>query len=258
MMDTSVKFSFFLALRRALGMLFGTLLILLRHLPAVIKRDVPIKHVQSWHKLMCKHGGLDVVWEGKPCDEKNVMYVSNHVSYIDIPVMGTELNAWFVAKSEVRGWPGFGFLAELGKTVFIERRSRRAADQKNQFAELLSQGRNLIVYPEGTSTDGTDVAPFKPTLFEAVFSETETPIKVQPFSITYCKFNGQRLPESMRDYYAWYGDMTLGDHFWHWLGLGRIEVRLRFHDPVTKHDFDDRKDMAKYCENIVRKDLQDY
>ena len=257
-MAQPVKFNFFLALFRMLGMVFGTLGLLLSFLPSVLRKDVKMANVQKWHKLMCRVGGLDVVWEGEPTSERNVMYVSNHVSYIDIPVMGTSINAWFVAKSEVRGWPGFGYLAELGKTVFIERRSRKAADQKNQFVELLGQGRNLIVYPEGTSTDGKDVAPFKPTLFESVFTETETPIIVQPFSITYCKFNGQRLPEEMRDFYAWYGDMTLADHFWYWLGLGRLEVRLRFHDPVTKADFADRKEMAKYCEEIIRKDLQDY
>lgn len=257
-MAKPVKFKFFLALFRALGIVFGTLLHLLCHLPSVLRRDVSLQNVQKWHQMMCDIGGMDVVWEGTPIKDRNVMYVSNHVSYIDIPVMGTKLDAWFVAKSEVRGWPGFGYLAELGKTVFIERRSRRAADQKNQFVELLSQGRNLIVYPEGTSTDGKDVAPFKPTLFEAAYAESEQLIKVQPFSITYTKFNGERLPEELRDRYAWYADMTLGDHFWHWLGLGRIEVRLRFHDPVTKTDFEDRKAMAKYCEEIIRKDLHDY
>ena len=257
--EITVRFKFSLALRRAVAMFFMTISRLLGSFSGLLRGDVPLSVVKSWHRDMCRIGGISVEIKGEIERGDHILYVSNHVSYIDIPVMGSFLDAWFVAKSEVRGWPGFGFLAKVGKTVFIERKTRRAHDQQNQLSVLLDQGKNLILFPEGTSTDGLDVVTFKPTLFQAAFDKAgkgDSRIRIQPFSIRYIALNDTILTAEMRDRYAWYGDMTLADHFWYWLGLGQLRVELCFHPAINPAEFKGRKEVAAHCENLIHHDLK--
>lgn len=257
-LQDTVTFSFILALWRSFAITFVTLFLILINLPSVLRRNVSAKACETWHRWICKISGLNVSVVGEMETGQHIMFVCNHVSYIDIPVLGKTINGYFVAKSEVRQWPVFGFLAELNRTVFIERRGRKAAEQRSQLADILGNGKNLILFPEGTSSDGSKVLPFKSTLFDAAFSlsdESDLNIKVQPVSIAYKNFKGQKMTNARRDHYAWYGDMTLAGHFWHWLGLGNIEVEISFHRSTTPHEFEDRKKMAKYCEHHTRAGL---
>ena len=95
------------------------------------------------------------------------LFLSNHVSYFDITVLGALIDGSFVAKSEVAGWPLFGMLAKLQRTVFVVRRQGQAGAQRDAVAERLTRGENLIVFPEGTSGDGTRALPFKSSLLAA-------------------------------------------------------------------------------------------
>jgi 1-acyl-sn-glycerol-3-phosphate acyltransferase len=200
--------------------------------------------------------GIDLVVRGTPCPDRPALFVANHTSYLDIVVIGALVPAAFVAKREVRQWPGIGFLAKLGRTVFIERRSRRSREQKDQLLDrLMSVGESLVLFPEGTSNDGNRVLPFK----SALLSVAETrlpdgrPLPVQPISIAYTHLGGLPMGRGWRPYFAWYGDMALAPHLWTVLGLGRVTVEVDFYPPVTLEQFGSRKALTDHCYNVIRR-----
>lgn len=208
-----------------------------------------------WH-VVCRIVGLNVAVFGQRCDERPVLYVANHISYLDILVLGSQLKARFVAKSDVAGWPGINFLAVIGRTLFIDRRPALAASQTQKIADLLERGESLIIFPEGTSTDGNRMAPFKSALFKAAEIDVAgRKVLVQPLSITYTRLNGMPMGRVWRPLYAWYGDMSLAPHLWRALGLGQAQVELEFHPPVRLSDYASRKNLAKHCETVVRHGL---
>ncbi|MBF0247811.1 MAG: 1-acyl-sn-glycerol-3-phosphate acyltransferase [Alphaproteobacteria bacterium] len=224
-------------------------------LAAVTAGLLPVYLVLAALVPSCRHGikvlffktclactGLRVRVHGAPA-LRAALTVANHVSYLDIPALGSVLGAHaFVAKSEVAGWPVLGLLARMVGTVFIARRAVHAADHLTMLGERLSKGQGVIVFPEGTSTDGSDVAAFKSTLF-AVMDRADGRLPVQPVSVIYSR---------SREALAWWGDMTMPDHLWRVLGGQGGEVDVVFHPPVYRADFRDRKDMTRYCEVVVR------
>ena len=120
-----------------------------------------------WSLLVLKTVGIKLEISGQR--QNCLVYVSNHVSWIDILVLNSLLDIVFVAKKEVKSWPGLGILAILAKTIFIERRSLNVLQQKNLLESSLANGQSLCFFPEGTSTDGLDVSPFKSSLFSICF-----------------------------------------------------------------------------------------
>lgn len=175
--------------------------------------------------------------------------VANHASWLDIITLNTDDRVYFVSKSEVAGWPVIGFLARMVGTVFIARDPRQAHTQRRIFEERLSAGHKLLFFPEGTSTDGMRVLPFKSTLFEAFFSEgLRDKIHIQPVTVVYEAPAGQD-PR----FYGWWGDMDLGPHLLQVLSARRNgTVRLIYHTPVRVADFDGRKALARQLEKAVR------
>ena len=123
-----------------------------------------------FYRSLCTIFRIKVKISGQPADGQ-VLFVGNHLSYIDIPVLGGHLNATFISKADVRQWPILGTLAALGKTIFIERSRNAAGKCIADIDKSLSQGRSLILFPEGTSTNGMDVLPFKSTIFELFLNE---------------------------------------------------------------------------------------
>ena len=189
---------------------------------------------------------------GEPCQQAPALYVANHCSYFDIMVLGSLLNAAFVAKKEVGTWPGIGFLASLAGTVFIERRARHSRTQRDEMkARLDGEAQSLILFPEGTSSDGKSVLPFKSALF-SVAEAGGSALPVQPISLSYSGLDGLPMGRNWRIYYAWYGDMELADHIWMALGLGRATVTVVFHPPVSMASLPSRKALADHCFAAVR------
>lgn len=175
--------------------------------------------------------------------------VANHASWLDIFTLNARKRIYFVSKSEVAGWPGIGWLARATGTVFINRNSREAKHQKEIFEGRLEAGHKLLFFPEGTSTDGVRVLPFKSTLFAAFFSDhLHEFMHVQPVTVIY------RAPEGEDPrFYGWWGDMGFGEHLLKVLARGRQgSVEVVYHPPVKVSDFPDRKSLAKYCEEAVR------
>jgi len=209
--------------------------------------------------LIFHHGvsrlfNLECVHEGKLCIDRPTIYAVNHISYLDVFLLGSIIPGSFIAKSEVSGWPVFGKLAALQNTLFFERNARRALDQISKMQEHLIHKSNLILFPEGTSTPGTHVESFRSSLFQAADLDGQT-IQIQPVSVAYTHYCGERMTQDQRDYYAWYIPMPFLSHFLNGMGLKRARVKLTFHDPVTLSQFESRKECARYCEERVRAGL---
>lgn len=205
-----------------------------------------------YHRLCTRLLGFRVVVRGRRLEERPVLYVCNHVSYLDIMVLGSIVPGCFVAKSEVAGWPGFGLLAKLQRTVFVARRRTAVRHHGDAIAERLKSGDNLILFAEGTSSDGTRVLPFKSGLLAAADHEVDgRPLKVQPVSIAYTRLNGMPLGRGLRPFLAWYGDMELAPHLWEVVALGRVTVVVEFHAATSLAEAGSRKDLARTCRDEV-------
>jgi len=178
--------------------------------------------------------------------------VANHSSWMDIFALNAAQSLYFVSKSEVEGWAGIGWLARATGTVFIARKGSEAKAQQGVFEQRLRAGHRLAFFPEGTSTDGLRMLPFKSTLFAAFYSHgLDHIMQIQPVTLRY------HAPVGMdARFYGWWGDMDFASHLLRVLSVrrpGRVEVI--FHDPVSVEDFADRKTLAARCEAVVRGDL---
>jgi len=211
-----------------------------------------------YHRRCCRLLGFRVVRRGKPVPEGPVLFVSNHCSYLDIVVLGSLVPASFVAKVDVAQWPLFGTLAKLQRSVFVDRQSFRAAKHRDEMSARLEAGDSLILFPEGTSSDGNRVLPFKSSLLSVAELEPGgRPLTVQPVSVAYTMLDGLPMGRYLRPFYAWYGDMDLASHLWQWAGLGRLTVVVRFHQPVTMAQFESRKALSEYCYQVVSRGLSE-
>lgn len=203
------------------------------------------------HRLACRLLGLEVRVRGEISRDRPALYVSNHVSYTDIVVLGALLDAPFVAKADVAEWPFFGWLAKLARTVFVDRRRASTDVQRDLIAARLKSGEALIMFAEATTSDGNRTLPFKAALFSSLDHAGDDSITVQPVSLAYTCLDGMPLGRTWRPYMAWYGDMTLGGHLWQVFCLGTWRVEVMFHPPIHRNEFKSRKDLAQHCHNIV-------
>lgn len=210
-----------------------------------------------FHWGLCKVFGLRLSISGQLSKQRPTLYIANHVSYLDIFLLGSIVPGYFVAKSEVSGWPLLGKLARLQNTLFIERNSRRAREQVEILQKQLVDGGNLILFPEGTSTDGAHVEPFKSSLFHAAESKANVDISIQPMTLAYTHHKGLKMTQPIRDYYAWYATMPFLSHFVQALGMRNADIELIFHAPVKVADFDSRKACAEHCWSAVNTALSE-
>lgn len=181
------------------------------------------------------------------------LFVANHLSYIDIVILGASFHGAFISKAEVRSWPGFGLLAILQRTVFIKREKSAARAQADEIRRRLEGGDSLMLFPEGTSSPGDGVLPFKSSLLAVAATEVKgAPVAVQPVTLVYDRLDGMPSGRFLRPFVAWYGDMDLAGHAPVMLGLGRIGATVIFHEPLTLAEADDRKALTRRCEAAVR------
>lgn len=216
----------------------------------------PIAYVlpHIWERGACYILGIKVRVQGQPHTATQTVYVSNHISYLDILAIGSVLKASFVAKAEVENWPVFGFLSKMQQTAFISRRPTDAGKGKYALSSMLAEGKSLIIFPEGTSSDGQTVLPFKSSLFSvALQDQSARNLVVQPFSIEIVKADG-RAPDrqDVRDIYAWHGDMTLAPHLWRFLKTSGVELVLHFHEIKEAASYSCRKDLSRICFEDVK------
>jgi 1-acyl-sn-glycerol-3-phosphate acyltransferase len=192
--------------------------------------------------------GLRLQVRGRPMRTPGAA-VANHGSWLDIFVLNARDSIYFVAKAEVAGWAGIGWLARATGTVFIARKGSEAKAQTALFERRLRLGHRLLFFPEGTSTDALRVLPFKSTLFAAFFAEPlRDALSIQPVTVAYHAPPGQDAR-----FYGWWGEMDFAPHLVRMLAArrhGRVEVI--YHAPIRVADAGDRKALAARAERVVR------
>lgn len=199
-----------------------------------------------YHKLVCALFGITIEVAGKPAAARHILFLSNHISYLDIEVISAVLKTSFVAKEDVAHWPLFGLLAKLQQTVFITRDPRRAETGRAAFARGLQRPMPLVLFAEGTSSNGESVLPFKSSLFDLFFDpDIKAQLTLQPLTIDLLAVDGQPVQSAaQRERYAYHGETVLAPHLWAFAKGRGARVRLVFHDPLDINAYPDRKALA--------------
>lgn len=185
-----------------------------------------------------------------------IVFVANHSSWLDIPTLGGLLDACFVSKAEVGRWPGIGIVAALGRTVFVSRRAGDIGRERDEMRARLAGGDNLLLFPEGTSSDGSRVLPFRSAFFsileapEGEGSDGQAPL-VQPVSIVYDRLGWLPTGKAARPMFAWYGGMDLAPHFWRLAQQRGLRATVVFHAPLDPAQFPSRKALAQATWTVV-------
>ena len=214
-------------------------------LALVASPSLAVRIPQAYHRLCRRIFGMHVAVSGRFSDAHPTLFVSNHVSYLDIMVLGSLIGGSFVAKAEIAGWPLFGWLARLQRTVFVDRQRASTAAQGELIRKRLSAGDNLILFPEGTSGDGNRTLRFKSALLGgADLAIDGRSLAVQPVSVVYTRLDGIPIGRAFRPFFAWYGDMMLATHMWRMAGLGTTTAAVHFHPPLTVAECGSRKALA--------------
>jgi lyso-ornithine lipid O-acyltransferase len=187
--------------------------------------------------------------------DRSVVYVSNHSSWVDVPVIGGMLTGCFVAKGDVGKWPLIGTIARLGRTVFVSRSRASTGKERDAMRAVLRAGDNLILFPEGTSSDGSRVLPFRTAFFAVAeaghhHDPSERPL-IQPISIVYDRLEGLPAGRATRPIFAWYGDMDIASHFWRLAQHTGLRATVLLHTPLDPAHFADRKALSQAVWQIV-------
>lgn len=241
---------------------FFALTVPLMPVQAVLVRFWPrqARRFPHWyHRQVCKILGIRIEVDGDVVRDRPVLLVANHTSWLDIPVLSAVAPVSFVAKKEVAGWPFVSALARLQRSVFVDRARRSAVGQAaGEIVTRLAQGDTVVLFAEGTSSDGNRVLPFMTSLFAAAKPSAKAggdeaaDAVVQPLSLVYTRLHGIPLGRADRPLVGWYGDMEMRGHAWRLLKLGPLDVRIRVGAPVPLADFADRKELARHSEAEVR------
>lgn len=242
---------------------FFALTVPLMPVQAVLVRVAPkaARRFPHWyHRQVCRLLGIKLHIDGAVIGDAPVLLVANHTSWLDIPVLSAVAPVSFVAKKEVGGWPFVSSLARLQRTVFIDRTRRQSAgDSADEISDRLLAGDTIVLFAEGTSSDGNRVLPFKSSLFAAVKGSgtTAAPRRavVQTVAVVYTHLHGIPIERADRPKIGWYGDMEMQSHAWGVLKSGPLGVTIRVGPPVPLEAFAGRKDLALTSERAVRRDV---
>lgn len=211
---------------------------------------------KAYHALCCRLMGIQIDVRGDVSNVHPTLFVSNHLSYLDIPVLAAIVETSFIAKREVATWPLFGWLAKLQRSVFVDRRASGVHNERDDVAARLDAGDSLVLFAEATSSDGTRLKPFKSALFGVAQNEVNgRSVVVQPVTIAYTHLDEMPLGRAWRPLVTWYGEMEMLSHGWRLLGLGRLTATVIFHPPVSYAMFGTRKALAAHCERVIARGL---
>ena len=179
--------------------------------------------------------------------------VSNHFGYLDGIVLGSLFPVIFVTKRQVKRWPVIGQLLMLLGTIFVDRENKSDILRLvNKISKTLRQEANVLIFPEGTSTNGEKLLPFQSAFFAAPLLAHAV---VTPVTLTYKFIDQQPISAANRDRIYWYGDMSFAPHLWDLLGANRIEVSVKFHPAINtaklQNDSQARKQLSQTCHEVI-------
>lgn len=211
-----------------------------------IKRVTRISQLWGWG--ISKIIGMKIKVYGDPKRIHGGIIISNHQSYLDIIAHASIFPIRFAPKAEIASWPVLGWVLAISRPIWVYRESKQSSHKTlTEYRETLEHGINLIVYPEGTSSDGTGILPFKSTPFEAVSAGN---YKIYPVLIRYLQEPGEQT-------LCWYGDMTMPPHCWHMLGRHSINVEIVILDPLLPEGRN-RKELATFVHDYMEREYRKY
>ncbi len=212
-----------------------------------LAKRIPIRY----HSICARVLGFRVIVKGTPSQVRPTLFVANHTSYFDIILLASLVPCSFIAKSEMIRWPLIGWLARLQRSVFVDRKPVNVGEHRTEVAKRLAEGDNLVLFAEGTTSDGNRLLPFKSSLLSVAENlQSEHPLTIQPVSIVATGLDGMPMGRTLRSLYTWYGDMPLMPHAWAAIKAGLITVEIEFHEPVTNQGMN-RKQLAEICREKV-------
>jgi 1-acyl-sn-glycerol-3-phosphate acyltransferase len=211
----------------------------------------------QYYRLLCWLLRINIRVVGEPVHGRAVLFVSNHVSWADILVIGALGRVAFVAKREVASWPLVGVAARLQRTVFVDRtRRHQTGEAIGEIVKRLIDGTSVVLFAEGTSSDGNRVLPFRSALVGAVedaAANSAGAILIQPMSIGYTGQHGIPMGRQDRPLVAWYGDLEFMPHFKTFVARGAVDAVVSYGEPFAADAATDRKTMTKRLEGDVRR-----
>ncbi len=238
-----------MAVIRMLGFLLGSCIFVpWAWLMRELRGGKNVDSAKLFHKMACFVFGIKVRIHGTPREygDTPTVFTSNHVSHLDIPVLGSHLNARFVAKAEVSDWPVMGQFARTQRTIFIERTKSALEGAKDTIGAAIGEGFNIILFAEGTSTDGREVKPFKASLFQMFYEEKPVTAMVQPVAIVIESAGGRKPDDQVtRDIYAWWrAEESFAPHLWKFAKSGGAVINVHYLPVLDPKAFADRKALA--------------
>lgn len=226
---------------RVLGMILSLAICLPLHgLWRLFKLPSPWPRYFLW--LVATNCGAVVKTDGIRL-KQDVFYVSNHISWFDIPVIAGQTGCTFISQDGIANWPLIGFLCRINKTIFVSRTDpMQVANQIQIIREAIEEKYPITVFPEGTTTDGNSLLPFKPSLFQAM-APPPVPTMIQPMLLDY---------GSAKKDICWIGDETAVDNAKSLFArLGLIRITLYFLEPFDPAEFGDRKAICAEAERRI-------
>jgi lyso-ornithine lipid O-acyltransferase len=237
---------------------FVVLTLPLMPVQALLRRVAPrqARLLPHWyHRQICRLIGVRLHIDGTIEPRRPVLLVANHSSWLDIPVLSAVAPLSFIAKSEVSRWPFVGTLARLQGTVFVDRTRRHSVGgTASEVGNRLAGAETIVLFAEGTSSDGNRLLPLRSSLVGAVeLSGRDGPMPaVQTLALVYTHQQGLPLGRADRPAVSWYGDMDLGPHAWTLLQGGPIDVSIRIGAPLPAAAQSDRKALTRAAEAELR------
>lgn len=217
------------------------------------KGEFALRYPRAYHAFLCRLFGIKVIVEGDIETGRDLVYLGNHLSYLDIEALGSIVKGCFVAKKELADWPFFAQMGAMQRTVHISRDPKHAARETNMLLERLDEGLPLIIFPEGTSSNGTSILPFKSSFFQIFLNKN---IRIQPFTISLISVDEENAAsDSVRDRYAWHGNMDLEPHLWRFSKMKGAVVKIQFQKAFLSSGYIDRKQLCADIYESVSKGL---
>ncbi|MEM9331491.1 MAG: lysophospholipid acyltransferase family protein [Pseudomonadota bacterium] len=218
-----------------------------------IARKIPL----FWHRMVTKLFGIRIDIKGKLSKERPLLIAANHISWMDILVIGSIDELCFISKHEINELPGANVLARMQRTIFVVRDKRReVGKQAREITERMLSGDPVVLFAEGTTGDGQRVLGFKSALFGAAHyamgEQGSENVFVQPVAISYKKLHGMPLGRTGRTLSAWTGDMTLAPHVLSVLRKPAWDVVVNVGDPVAINKETKRREVAAEMRKQIR------
>ena len=233
---TPLHYMIFRTIRRAVALVLALAFCIFRYWLIRMRGPLPMKRRAEWAQYTAKAimAGVGIHYRVEGTPPTHGLVVSNHLSYLDVLILSAAMPCFFVAKIEIGGWPIFGWSAHVSGTIFLDRTSKESAmSVADQMVERLKQPIPVLLFPEGTSTDGSQVIPFHPRLIDPA---TSTGTQITTAAVRYVVKDG--TPEKEL---CWYGDETFTTHLLKVLGVAGFSAVVRFGQPRV---YDDRRTAA--------------